>query len=78
FCVVVNEPWYQNREGDLEGTRYESEFSSTNVVKVVYKDGTSSGGVNMTMIIIVALGVFVILLLSALIVLLVVLIKKKK
>ena len=78
FCVVVNEPWYQNREGDLEGTRYESEFSSTNVVKVVYKDGTSSGGVNMVMIIIVALGVFVILLLAALIVLLVVLIKKKK
>ena len=81
FCIVANEPYYQNREGDLEGTRYESVFDSLNVVKVVHKGGSASGesgGINLYVIIFVVLGVVAVMLLASVIVLLGVLIKRKK
>ena len=81
FCIVANEPYYQNREGDLEGTRYESVFDSLNVVKVVHKGGSAageSGDINLFVIIFVVLGVVAVMLLAAVIVLLVVLLKRKK
>ena len=78
FCVVANEPYYQNREGDLEGTRYESVFDAENVVKVVNKGSSGGLKLNLTAIILILLAVIAVILLVALIVLIVVLAKRKK